>query len=277
MKMQDRDYDMRIVLAFMLISLIIVRLAHADELQVNEMDNHKLLDLVTATIQNNDVDEKEKNFVYKSLNAIAKQYPAEVNYLLGQIFYFGIFENRNLEKAINYLTISSELNDTRAQYLLGTILAMEQGYVHYEQAIPLLEKAAADGIPDAMHNLYILYRKEKYPKDLAIEWLKKAANIKFEPAMFFLKREEYLAALESNDKEKLEEIAKYLISERFESLSGERYFLLAKIYNSSSPLSDDDLRLKYLQLSADEGFDLAINILSNYNRLVEQQVKEGGN
>jgi TPR repeat protein len=272
--MQLKVFEMRLIFTTLILLFFFVStLTHSASYSEGVMTNKELLSLVTDMIEKTETNQSDKDFVTKNLDFLGSEYPAETNYLLGQIYYFGLYGDKKVKNAVDHLMVSSKLKYPQAQYLLGSIFVTEKDYLNIVDGISLLEDAADGGIPDAMYNLYSLYRQGMYQKSCALNWIKKAASLGYEQAMIFSSYEEYLMALDSSDKPKLGEIVKYLISSDFTNFSGERYYLLSSIYNEPSPLSDESLRLKYLTLSAEAGYVISIDILEKYREMLKEESK----
>jgi TPR repeat protein len=160
--------------------------------------------------------------------------------------------------------------------MLGSILVnneyeMENSFV---KGVDYLEKASNENVSDAMFNLYALYRKGLYSKKKAIYWLDYSASIGYERAVIFSAYEKYLSAIEKGSRDQVKKIVDGLINYKFKGSSGERDFFISTMYSDEkSPIFNDKLRLKYLKLSADAGYERAIVILNEYNRLKELEGK----
>jgi TPR repeat protein len=241
----------------------------------NAMDNVKksvmTIEQLEIVILNNEVD--NKNNILKALSNLEMEYPADVNYLRGLMYFHGKIENKNVSEAVKYLNLAVELNHIEASYLLGSI------FISFEprnitSGIELLEIAAKNGHLRAMYNIFVLYKKGIYlNKAAAFAWIVKATSLGEENSSLIYANEIYSEAQRDKNLEKVKQAVNILESTKFQKLKGEAYFLLANIYNDSDFkfIENDQKRDKYLELSASEGFEKAKDLWANYQRLKDKK------
>lgn len=254
------------IFLFFIISSNVIAVTYKDFNVSNEEVMNKVISIIEADTNN----ESDETFVMNSLLSLKVTYPDEVNFRFGQIFYFGRFGVRDIKKSVEYLSIAASLNHPGSNYMLGSILVdgEYEGEGSFEMGVDYLEKASNQNVADAMFNLYALYRKGLYPKEKAIYWLDYSASIGYERSVIFSAYEKYLSARDKGSREQVIKIVDGLIGYNFKESSGERYFFIGTMYSDEkSPIFNNDLRLKYLKLSADNGYERAIVILNEYNRL----------
>lgn len=201
--------------------------------------------------------------VIDKLHGLKLLYPKETNYLLGELYYFGLYGKLDVEQAIFHLTASAEAGDPRAMYLLGSIFVDVQE--KHEVAIDYLEQAAKSGVQDAMFNLFTLYKQKRYPRENAIFWLAELAKQGDEESILMLAQERFQLARNQNDTKTIEKLIDELASCQIFSLKGPCLFLLSIIHSDpSNKFYNQDTRTNFLKLSAEAGYPEAQRIYAEY-------------
>lgn len=262
---------LRFLFFITLIYIVSAKVTAEDAVNFNVSNKVKMEEIISI-IEAEKNNKSDELFVMSSLESLKNIYPAEVNYRLGQIYYFGTFGIKGVRKSVEYFSIASSMNHLGSNYVLGSILVNHEYEMDdaFEKGVDYLEKASNGNISDAMFNLYSLYRKGMYPKEKAIYWLDKSASIGYERAVIFSAYEKYLLAVENGSKEQVQKIVDGLLNYEFMDFSGERYFFVGTMFSDEkSPIFNNKLRLKYLRISADAGYEQAQVILKEYNKLVE--------
>ncbi|GHB59260.1 hypothetical protein GCM10008107_05500 [Psychrosphaera saromensis] len=257
---------MKLVIKSLLFITLVIVSAFSNAMDIVKK-SEMTIEQLEIVILNNEIDKKYN--VLKALSNLEMEYPADVNYLRGLMYFYGKIENKNISEAIKYLNLAVDLNHIEASYLLGSI------FISFEprditSGIELLEIASKNGHLRAMYNIFVLYKKGIYlNKAAAFDWIAKAASLGEENSSLIYANEIYSEAQIDKNLEKVKKAVNILESTQFQKLKGEAYFLLASIYNDSEFkfIENDQKRDKYLELSASEGFEKAKVLWTNYQRL----------
>jgi len=216
---------------------------------------------------------ESENDVWTNLERLECEEGAEVNYLYGVIYYFGLMGQKSLERAIHYLDMSVALKHIEASYLLGTIYVTESEMLDIKAGVERLEFAAKNGHSDAMFNLFSLFKKGVYTNEKAARnWLIEAANTGAENSALIYAQELYSEAKKSSSSDKVTEALRVLVNTQFHEFEGEAYFLAAQIYGNSnfSKSFSKAKRDQYLEQSANLGFSRAVELWSRYEELKQE-------
>ena len=231
----------------------------------------------------NNIYENPENYsveqVKLSLDAYRSCLEGEVDFIYGEMYFFGTVFQKNEDKSIDFLEQSVEQGNTSASYLLGTILSTSGIQSKKTRGIDLLLLAANSGNRDAKFNLYALYQEGIYSnRTKAFVFLKEAAEEGDEDAAIaFADKMREVAISYDNEAfavkgleilEKTDFVKNKAISE----------FIFARIYGEPSFSFSDETRSKeYLKNSAEMGFQRAIDLWTEYQRskkIEEQQLKQ---
>jgi TPR repeat protein len=215
-------------------------------------------EILAATPESNGYEQ-----VIDELHGLKLLYPKEANYLLGELYYFGLYGKLDVNKAVFHLTASADAGDPRAMYLLGSIFVDVQE--KHAVAIDYLEQAAKNGVQDAMFNLFSLYKKKRYPRENAIFWLTELAKQGDEESVLMLAQEQFQLAKNQNDTKTIEKLIDELTNCQIFSIKGPCYFLLSIIHSDpSNKFYNQDTRTNFLKLSAEAGYPEAQRIYAEY-------------
>tara|TARA_B110000238_G_C16052986_1_gene406958 strand:- start:51 stop:851 length:801 start_codon:yes stop_codon:yes gene_type:complete len=257
------------------IFVVLIESHFSNAMEVNAVTKEKAvmsIEQLRKAVLSKEINKKEH--IFKALEVLKVDYPADVNYLLGVMYYFGIIENINVQQAIKYLEISTNLKHVEATYLLGSILVSLETEPNIERGIILLESAAEDGHTDAMFNVFSLYKKGVYSDETAaFEWLISATNLGAENSSLVYAQEIYFDAQKDKDSEKAKQAISILEQTKFSEFKGEAYFLLSQIYANPEfeSVKNKEKRDKYLEISASQGFERAKVLWLKYQELIDQR------
>lgn len=225
--------------------------------------SHELLNRLQNEILAATPESTDNNQVVDTLHALKLLYPKEVNYMLGELYYFGLYGKLDVHQAIVHLTASAEAGEPRAMYLLGSIFVEERE--KQEVGIKYLEHAAENGVRDAMFNLFALYKQKRYSREKAMTWLVESARLGDEESILMLAQENLQLAKRENDIKAIEAIIVELDSCKDLTLKGPCLFLLSIIHSDpSNDFYNQDVRTNFLKLSAEAGYPEAQRIYAEY-------------
>lgn len=112
---------------------------------------------------------------YEELHPLAEEGDPLSQYYIARMYHFGEGRKEDIDKAIKWYGRSAEAGAAPAQYRLGRIYDVEDGYKDTDRAIDWYLKAAEGGNVDAMHSLGYVYAENGELKH-AFRWKKKAAD-----------------------------------------------------------------------------------------------------
>jgi TPR repeat protein len=102
------------------LSILLVFIVSAKVIAVGDEDsnssNKEVMNKIISIIEADENNESDEVFVMSSLSSLKDMYPAEVNFRLGQIFYFGRFGVEDIKKSVEYLSIASSMNHPGSNY-----------------------------------------------------------------------------------------------------------------------------------------------------------------
>lgn len=239
--------------------------------ELNSSEHAQQLDWVINVLSQESPDLSYKDQVINILNDLAEQKYSQAFYYLGEIYYFGLFGEKDKYKAYSNLELGAELGDTSSKYLLGSLLLNEEE-TSLNKAITLLELAAMDGHQDSVNNLYSLYNNGIYERKEKLKgFVQRLSNIeKFKVMKLYM---DYAETQATNDPDKavsliLNEINNF----DFSTYKAEVIFLKAKMFgNESLDIYDFKESTKYLEESANLGSNGAKALWNAYNEKLNQQ------
>lgn len=120
---------------------------------------------------------------YEELHPAAEAGDPLSQYYIARMYHFGEGRERDIGQAIDWYERSAEAGATPAQYRLGRIYDVEDGYKDIDRAIDWYLKAAEGGNVNAMHSLGYVYA-ENDELQHAFQWKKKAADAGSAAAQF---------------------------------------------------------------------------------------------
>ncbi|KAK8881042.1 hypothetical protein M9Y10_003769 [Tritrichomonas musculus] len=129
-----------------------------------------------------------KAIQYFSMSAERKNSKSLIN--LGNLYYEGEFVTRDINKGIQYYSLAANQNDAKAQLKLGRIYSNgEYVKIDINKAIHYLTLSAKQNEPKAQERLGIIYYEGKYIKhdiNKAIQYFLQAANQNLPYSLFAL-------------------------------------------------------------------------------------------
>lgn len=112
---------------------------------------------------------------YEELYPLAEEGDPLSQFYVARMYHFGEGRERDIDRAIEWYQRSAKAGAAPAQYNLGRIYDVEDGYRDRDKAIKWYEEAAENGNANAMHSLGYVYAEEGKP-GLAFKWKKRAAD-----------------------------------------------------------------------------------------------------
>lgn len=193
---------------------------------------------------------------------------SQYHFVLGEDYYFGEYRNRDVSMAVDNLLSSLKADDRnpKANYLLGTIYAVERNYFNKELAVKHLKRATDSGDVDALENLYHLYRRGWLVRSDIYPYLV-AGKSSSESVALAYAQEQLGICSEDVSNVCMVKLSDFLLARQFKDRESDAMFLLAKIYSKADlAIFDAQKRDFYLSKSADLGNKDAIRILEGYKR-----------
>ena len=128
--------------------------------------------------------------IFSDLTRKAEQGDAEAQYMLGEMYNYGLRVPQDYQKAVEWYQKAAEQGYADAQYMLGFMYHHGQGVPQdYQKAVKWFKKVADQGVAAAQNNLGLMYKnglgvEKDYQK--AVKWFKKAADQNLALAQFNL-------------------------------------------------------------------------------------------
>ena len=183
---------------------------------------------------------------------------------LGDMYLNGDGVQKNVEKAILSYEKVAEVGDDEARYELGRILYTTMGYQDFAKAFQYLQAAAENNYAPGYNLLGVLLISRKFSdRDpaKAWEWFEKAAAEGTKVAAInqatYLKRGENGEA----DYQKAFEILESLVLDDPNKTAA--YLLALLILSGECLVKDQNIARKYLEISAEKGWEPAAKLLDN--------------
>lgn len=233
---------------------------------ISSLLNEVLLFIEEDIIDQDDIDIQSQSILKILIHVREKQFNSFLNnndfkdtiklnelyYYYGYEYYYGEYVDYNFDKSINYLTISSNHNNAKAQFLLG--------YIYYEdklvskdinKSIYYLTLSSDQNNDEAQYLLGFIYHEYKCTSDFihkSIYYYKLSANQNNAHAQELLADMYYNNEMDSFDSN---EMIKYykLSADQGNSLA---QFYLGKIYYEGTYIPKNiEKSIHYLKLSSD--------------------------
>jgi hypothetical protein len=221
--------------------------------------------------QKNDPTSNDRIRFDSLLNKVSTTNIALYHFIVGETYYFGVYRERNVRLAVDNLMSSLKIDslNARANYLLGTIYAVESEFFDKNKAIKYLNFSADCGDVDAINNLYHLYQRKWLDRAEIFPHLVAHKGNSDDIALAYA-QEQLAICSENMTNTCMVDLSDFISNHKFKSGLDEAMLLLAKIYSSTGlPIFDANKRDYYLKKSAELGNKEAIRILDDFNRYLE--------
>lgn len=251
----------------LLLSLATVLSFPVNAVECSTQHKENFVSLKTSMVNNAiDVDGSDIERLLKEFSAC---FPMEVHLALGELYYYGKLSERDIGKSIHSYKIAAQQGSSDAMNALGVIFTTEAGFINLNEGIELLVKAAQIGNSESKYNLFLQYKQGNY-KNLkqALIWLQDVAEEGDEDAIILFAQQMH----DITDATKQEGFVKkglaYLNNKDFKRKKAAAEFVKAQIYGDEFlSLFDPQKRNIHLKNSADLGFERAVELWTEYERL----------